>query len=401
MKKGNKELKRLFIILGLYSLADGIFYMFQELWMAENNLSVGTISIIFSLCSILSVSVIFLSSNLITKDKLKKFSCSLFCGKGITLLLLFLLNGTGYNIPIKFLIMLDYVIDVELWISLYPLITLIKKDDKIYAMKDIVYDACYYIGVFLTGILLGKTIGIFKINYNFYILIACILTFIPLFILRKTDLEKYSKKEEKTKYTNQLKALIKNIKTDKISKMYLLFVIFGEISYSCLTEMQVLLLADYFHFEASAISSFNIILGIASVIVGSLVISKLTFKNNYVNLFIKFGLRFILYLIAFLFDSKIVMLLSFLYIKLSTDAYLDITHAPYINRYDNESQLAFNNLKEMIEYLGTSIGVFLCGITLVYGLRYIFLVSSLFIALQLTFAFYALYLRNKEIDKKG
>lgn len=401
MKKINKELKKLFIILGLYSLADGIFYIFQELWMAENNLSVGTISIVFSLCSILSVSVIFLSSNIITQDKLKKFSCSLFCGKGITMLLLFLLNGTGYNVPIKFLIMLDYVIDVELWISLYPLITLIKKDDKIYAMKDIVYDACYYIGVFLTGLLLGKTIGIFKINYNFYILIACILTFIPLFILRKTNLEKYSKKEEKTKYTNQLKAIIKNIKTDKISKMYLLFVIFGEISYSCLTEMQVLLLADYFHFEASAISNYNIILGIASVIVGSIVISKLTFKNNYINIFIKYGFRFILYLIAFLFDSKIIMLLSFLYIKLSTDAYLDITHAPYINRYDNESQLAFNNLKEMIEYLGTSIGVFLCGITLVYGLRYIFLVSSLFIALQLIFAFYALYLRNKEIDKNG
>lgn len=65
----NKELKRLLVILGLYSIASGIFYIFQELWMEENNLSVQTISTIFSLCSILSVSVIFLCSNLIPKRK--------------------------------------------------------------------------------------------------------------------------------------------------------------------------------------------------------------------------------------------------------------------------------------------------------------------------------------------
>lgn len=400
MKIMNKELKRLLIVLGLYSLADGIFYVFQELWMTENNLSVNTISIVFSLCSILSVSVIFLSSNLITKEKLKKFSCSLFLAKGITMLLLFFLNGTGYNIPIKFLIMLDYVIDVELWITLYPLITLIKKDDKIYAIKDIIYDACYYIGVFLTGILFGKSIGKFQIHYNFYILIACVLTFITFIILYKTDLEKYTKKEKNPSGSNQLKSMIRRIKTDKISIFYLLFVFFGEISYSCITELQVLILADYLHFSTSTISNFNIILGIGGVIVGSLVISKLTLKNNYINIFLKFGIRCILYLIAFISNQTFFILIAFVFIKLSTDAYLDITHAPYVNRYSNEEQLGFNNLKEMVEYIGTGIGIFLCGIALSYGVRYIFLVGSLFIMAQLGFAFYALYLRNKEIDKK-
>ena len=31
---------------------------------------------------------------------------------------------------IKFLIMLDYVIDVEIWASIYPMITIITKSDK-------------------------------------------------------------------------------------------------------------------------------------------------------------------------------------------------------------------------------------------------------------------------------
>ena len=239
MKKMNKELKKLLIILGLYSLADGIFYIFQELWMAENNLSVGTISTVFSLCSLLSVSVIFLCSNLIPKEKLKKFSCYLFLIKTFVMFLLFILNGTGFNIPIKFLIMVDYVIDVELWISLYPLITIIKKDDKIYAIRDIIYDACYFIGVFLTGILLGKGIGFLKINYNFYILIACIITFIAFIILYKTDIDKYQKKEIKEKVSIGLKAITQKIKKDKVSNFYLLYVSFGSISYSCITDLQI------------------------------------------------------------------------------------------------------------------------------------------------------------------
>lgn len=390
----NKELKRLFVILGLYSLASGIFYIFQELWMAENGLSVQTISTVFSLCSLLSVSVIFLCSQFITKDKLKKFSCSLFLLKVIVMLLLFILNQTGLNGLIKFLIMLDYVIDVELWISLYPLITLIKKEDKIYAIRDLIYDAFYYIGIFLTGLFLGKSIGNFEIGYNFYILLASILTFITFIILYKTNLEPYAKKDRKKEIHKSWKSL--NIKKDKISQMYLGYVFFGEISFSCMTELQVLLLADYFEFSASTISNYSILLGIGSVIVGSLVIAKFTLKNNYINLSLKFGIRLFFYLLAFFLNQKILILLAFIFVELSSDAYIDITDAPYVNRYSDEDQLAFNNLKEMIEYVATSIGVFLCGWALLYGIRYIFLVSSVFILFQILLAFYALYLRKQE-----
>lgn len=395
--KMKKELKRLLIVLGLYSLSSGIFYIFQELWMEENHLSVQTISTVFSLCSILSVSVIFLSSNLIPKEKLKKFSCSLFLIKSVVMFILFLLNQTGFNILIKFLIMVDYVIDVELWITLYPLIALVKKSDKLYALRDLIYDACYYIGVFLTGLLLGKSIGILEINYNFYILIACIITFSTFLILYKTDLEKYFKKEEnKLNTTNMLKSIINKLKIDKVSRVYLLYAFFGEISYSCITELQVLILADYLHFSALAISNYSIILGIGSVLIGFIILSKFTFKNNYVNLLLKYGIRLCLYFLAFLFNNKLLFLVAFVFIKLSSDAYLDITDAPYINRYNNEEQLAFNNLKEMVEYVATSIGIFLCGIALLFGVRFIFLVGSLFIMAQIGFAFWALNLRNKE-----
>lgn len=73
----NKEVKRIFIVLGLYALSGGLFYNFQELWLASNNLSTKTIGTVYSICALLSVSTIFLCSNLIKQDKLKKFTCFL------------------------------------------------------------------------------------------------------------------------------------------------------------------------------------------------------------------------------------------------------------------------------------------------------------------------------------
>lgn len=170
---------------------------------------------------------------------------------------LFILNQTGLNILIKFLIMVDYVIDVELWISLYPLITLIKKSDKIYAIKDLIYDACYYTGVFLAGLLLGKSIGIFKINYNFYILIACLITFIAFIYLSKTNLDKYQKKEKDIN-NNMLKLVIDKVKKDKISINYLIYAFLGEASYNSIMGLMVLVLVDYLNFSAFAVSNLII-----------------------------------------------------------------------------------------------------------------------------------------------
>ena len=213
----------------------------------------------------------------------------------------------------------------------------------------------------------------------------------------KTDLNKYTKKEGKPNVTNQLKSIVNRIKKDKISKSYLFYAFFGEISYSCITELQILILVDYLHFSAIFISNFSIGLGIGAVLVGALVITKLTFKNNYINILLKYGTRLLLYILALIFNHKLLILLAFIFIKLSSDAYIDITDAPFVNRYNNDEQLAFNNLKEMVEYIGTGIGIFLCGIALSYGIRFIFLVGGLFITMQIGFAFRALYLKNKEI----
>lgn len=393
----NKDVKKIFLVLAFYALSGGIFYNFQELWMADNNLSTQTIGIVYSLCALLSVSTIFLCSNLISKDKLKKFALVLILLKFIILLALFFLNNTGLNIIIKFLIMVDYVIDVEIWASIYPMISIITKNDKVYALKDLIYSYAYYGGIVFTSIFLGKTVISFNINFNTYCLIGSILMLFAFVILYYTDLNKYYKGNDKEENSNNsLKKVINIIKNDNITQNYLVYHLTGSISYACLNGMLITLLTANLGFSASSASNFKMILGIVAVFIGTLILEKLTSKNDYINFSIKFVGRLILYLLAFICNNKIIFLSAIIFMRLLAESYSHISEAPYVNRFSSDNQLAFCNLREMIGYFSKAIGNLLCGIAIAMGTRYNFLFAFIFIVFQVVFGFNALRLRKNE-----
>lgn len=392
----NKEVKKIFLVLAFYALSGGIFYNFQELWMADNNLSTQTIGIVYSLCALLSVSTIFLCSNLITKDKLKKFSSVLLLLKVLILFALFLLYNSGLNVIIKFLIMLDYVIDVEIYACIYPMITFVTKSDKIYALRGLTYSYAYYGGILLTSFLLGKTILWLDINFNTYCLIGSLLMLIAFLILKNTNLEKYSKNIETKKDPDALYKVIDKIKGDKISRKYLGFSFCGAISYACVNGLMITLLTTKLGFSASGASNFKMILGIAAVLIATLILEKLTSKNDYINLSIKFIGRVIVYLLAFIFNNKLTFLIAIIYMLGLAESYSHISDAPYVNRFSSDDQLAFCNLKEMVSYFAKSIGNLLCGIALTIGTRFNFLFALIFVIVQIVFGFQALKMRLKE-----
>jgi len=394
----NKEVKKIFVVLALYALSGGIFYNFQELWMAENNLSTQTIGIVYSLCALLSVSTIFLCSNLISKEKLKKFSCVLLLLKFIILLALFFLNNTGLNVIIKFLIMLDYVIDVEIWACIYPMITLITKNDKIYALKDLIYSFAYYGGIIFTSFLLGTTILKLNINFNFYNLIGGMLMLIAYLVLRSTKLENYYSKKENSK-VNSLSTVLKIIKKDNVTQNYLMYHLTSAISYACINGMMITLLTANLNFSASAASYFKMILGIVAVFIGTLILEKLTLKNDYINFSIKFIGRLLFYILAFICNNKIVFLIAIVFMRLLSESYSHVSEAPYVNRFSNDNQLAFCNLREMIGYFSKAIGNLLCGIAITMGTRYNFLFAAIFLIPAILYLFNALRLRLKEKGK--
>lgn len=391
----NKDVKKIFIVLAFYALAGGIFYNFQELWLAENNLSTQTIGIVYSLCALLSVSTIFLCSNLITKQRLKKFACVLLLLKVIILLTLFFLYKSGLNVIIKFLIMLDFVIDAEVYACVYPLITFITKNNKIYAMRGLVYSYAYYIGILLTSFLLGKTVSFININFNTYCLLASILMLIAFIVLITIDLDKYKVKIENNN-TNLLYKVLKKVKEDKISKMFLAFRLTSTISYHCVYGLLITLLTNNLSFSASSASTFKLVLGIIAVLLGTLILEKLTFKNDYINFSIKYVGRLVIFVIAIIFNHKLLYISGIIYMLLFAESYAHITDAPYVNRFSSENQLAFCNLQEMVGYFAEAIGNLICGFTIVYSNRYSFIFAVIFAIFQIIFGFKALNLRLKE-----
>ena len=395
-----KETRKIFLVLAIFALAGGFFYNFQELWMAENNLSVKTISIVFSLCALITVSTIFLSSNLIKEKNVKNFCSILLFVKSLLIFSLFMLYSSGLNVLIKLLIMVDYAINTEIYACIYPMLAMIQKNDRTYAKKDLIYSAMYNTGVLLTGFLLGKSLGKLQINYNFYCLSAAILIFISFVILRRVNLtDYYSKNEDVNNSNDLLNRLIKNIRKDKISIVYLLFLFNGQISYTCVLSLTVTLLTTGLSFSPQTAANIMVFMGVFAVILGIILLVKFTFKNNYITLTIKYVIRAFLYIIAVFLNSKIVYLIALMYPKIISESYSHITDAPYVNRFDHAFQLAFCNLREMVTYLGKSIGTLLCGMALMMGLRFNFIFAAFFAVLQTIFSFWALYLRTKE-DKR-
>ncbi len=390
----NKEIFKLFLVLIFFSLSGGIYYNFQEIWLAENGLSVSSISIVYSLCALITVSSIFLCSNIIKQNKIKKFACIFLFIKSFTIFSLFLLNNSGYNVIIKFLIMVDYALDVEIYACIYPMISLISKSDKIYAARGLTYSFVYYLGVALSALLLGKMIGGFKINNNIYVLIGAILSLLSLLVLLFTDLDKYNKADKSER--NLLFKLLGKIKKDKISIMYLISSLVGQISYSCVLGMQISLLVNLYGVTSQIASMIYLVLGISASVFGFIVLWKLTFKNNYVNISIKLLGRAIVYFLALVFSKNIFYVIALIYPAFTAESHTHIIDAPYINRYEDKFQLAYCNLKDMTSYAGKALGVLICGIGITYGIKYIFGFALAFVTIQLILCYTCLYLRNKE-----
>ena len=391
----NKDIKKILLMLAFYSLSAGMLYNFQELWMGANELSVKTISIVYSICALITVSTIFICSNLLSPKRLRRFISILLYIKVLLILSLFLLDTSGLKFIIKLFIMIDYVIDVEILISVYPLISIIEKDDKIFAKKGLIYTLFYYIGAILSALLLGKIIGEIEITYNFYLLLSSICVLIAYIFLRSVNIYNYLKEEKKD--NDIMSKLINRLKSDKISINYLLYIFNGNISYYAINSLVLTLLISNLQISASTSSYMLLGLGILSSLLGLLILSKLTLKNNYINIAIKFIGRMITYLLVILFTNKVTILISIVYTRILSESYSHITDAPYINRFSNDLQLSFCNLREMVGYLSRGIGTFICGLAITINIKFAYFVALVFIIVQLYFAYKVLYLRNREV----
>lgn len=393
----NKDIKRILWVTALYSFAGGLFYNFIELWLLGNSFSTSEVSFIYSIGALVTAIGIMVFSYVIKQKNIQNFALGLLIIKAIIFYLMYQINGMGFKSIISILFIIDFVIDTEIYILLYPMISSIRKDDKLYATRGLTYEAFYYIAFFISGMLIGKKLLTYKFTYNTYAIIGTFILFIAVVILLDVDLDKYIKKSKKTinNSTNSLIKALKDIKKDKVSILYLLFVFFANISRFCILAFTMIIFTKYLNFESGFASNLRLVFNIASVLLASIALRKLTFKNNYINIFIKYGVRAILYLIALLYYNDITLLIAIGYTLISISSYTHVIDAPYINRYEKDEQIAFLNLKEVINYASRAIGYLVCGLCIAISLKMNLLVSLVFSLISITIACTANYYINK------
>ncbi len=162
----------------------------------------------------------------------------------------------------------------------------------------------------------------------------------------------------------------------------------------------MLMLTNVLNFSAENATNYLLLVGLIADLIGIIALKYLTGKNDYITVGIKFGIRFLLYVVAFISNNLTICFIAMTWSILISTAYENIVSAPYINRVLNEYQMIFTNIHYIIGLIGTSIGLYFAGIMYNKGIPYILGLSALIMIFQISIAYYLIYLRKKLKEEK-
>ncbi len=388
-----KEENKILIMLAFFSISVGLWGNFRQLWMQDNNFTVTNISNILSIGTFISCIIIALIGKYVKLDKLKNMLVIVLIIKLVNMSWLYTLNNTMSMQLINLSIIIDIVTEYIIITSIYPLITTIVKTGTIYSKRRLTEYLFRDIGILFGGIFIGKSIAGLIINYNVCLLIANIFLILSFIILLNI-------KVKKSTDNKQEEISLRHIFKDKILNLYSTYVLIGTIAMSTALGLKMLTLTNYFKFSDNVATNYLLIVGLLADIFGIIALKYLTPKNDYLTMTIKFGIRFLAYVIAFISNNVLITLIAITWSIFISTSYENICDAVYINRLENKYQLSFSNICHIIRFLGEAIGVYLCGLMYEMGLRYMFGLSALFMIVQISLAYYLIYLRKKEKDLK-
>ena len=388
MKKIKNE-NQILIMLAFFSISVGLWGNFRQLWLQDNNFAVTNISNILSIGTLISVVIIGLIGKYVKLDKLKNTLVIVLLVKFINMFLLYFLNNTSSVGQIKLSIIIDIITEYIIITSIYPLITTIVKTGTIYSKRRLTEYLFRDVGILFGGVFIGKSIAGLIINYNVCLFIANIFLMFALFILLNIKVNKLADNDEHEEVSS------KYIFKDKLLILYLFYTLIGTIAMSTALGLKMLTLTNYFNFSDSVATNYLLVIGLLADIFGIIALKYLTPKNDYLTVTIKFGIRFLGYVIAFVSNNVAITLIAITWSIFISTAYENICDAVYINRLENKYQLSFSNVCHITRFLGEAIGVFLCGLMYEKGLRYMFGLSALFMVFQISLAYYMIYLRKK------
>lgn len=391
MKKIKSE-NQILIMLAFFSISVGLWGNFRQLWLEDNNFSATNISNIISLGTFISVLGIIFVGKYIKLDKLKYFISFTLLIKFFNMLILLGLNKSLNNILINVSIIIDVLTEYVIIASIYPLITTIIKNNTIYSKRKLTEYLFRDVGVLVGGLLIGKNvIGIF-VNYNVCLFLSIIFLGIAIITNVNLTVGKSIEVQNKTE-TSILKYILKS----KMQVIYMLYTTIGSTAMSTGLGLKMLTFTNYLGFSDSSATNYLLIIGLIADGIGILALKYLTPKNDYITITIKFGIRFMAYLIAFISNNTFITLIAITWSILISTAYENVCDGYYINAVENEYQLRYTNFRYIVRFVGEAVGVFLCGVMYEKGLKYMFGLSAIFIVFQISLAYYLIYMRKSKV----
>lgn len=385
-----KSENQILVMLAFFSISIGLWGNFRQLWLQDNGFSILEISNILSFGTFISVLGIMFVGKFVSLDKLKKLITFSIIIKFLNLILLYFYNKTGLNNYISIFSIIDIITEYIVITSIYPLIVTVIKNNTVYSKRKLTEYLFGDIGILIGVILIGKNILGLQFNYNICLMISNIFLLVSIMVLLNIKPIKIDK--EINKETSTFKQILKN----KIIVTYLIYGFFAGLAIATGLGLKILILKNYFNFTDSGATGYILIIELIGDIFGILALKYFTPKNDYITMTIKFGIRFIGYVIAFLTNNILLTFIAITWSLFIGPAYENICDGPYINSVDNVHQLKFTNLRYIMKYLGESVGIFFCGLMFEKGIRYIFGLSAFFMIFQLSLCYILIYMRNDE-----
>lgn len=387
----SKNENKILLMLAFFSISIGLWNNFRQLWLEDNSFSVSNISNIISFGTLISVIAIAFIGKYVKLNKLKNTLLIVLLLKFVNMLFLYFFNKSNLLSFINILIIIDIATEYITITSIYPLITILKKNGTLYSKRRLTECLFRDVGILFGGIFIGKTISGFLIDYNVCLIISNIFLLISIFIMSTMKLD------NNNEATKDKSSCLKFVLKSKIMYLYLIYTLLGTIAMSTALGLKMLTLTNYFKFSDNMATLYLLVIGLLADMFGIIALKYLTPKNDYLTITIKFGIRFIWYILAFISNNLTITIIAISWSIFISTAYENICDAVYINRLDNKYQLSFSNICHIIRFLGESIGVLLCGMMYEIGLRYMFGLSALFMIFQIGLAYYLISLRKKEV----
>lgn len=388
--KENKSFCLLFF-LALFGFSIGLFDNYRELWMSTNGLSTTTISHVISISYIVTVFVLFYFTVRVSNNKLKWGICIALALNMIISTGLIYLNGTENAFFIKFLMFFNIAFSQLILASVYPLLMNINKDDVLYTKKSFIESLFSKLGFLLVAILLGKTIFHTFIDYNICLLLSIIFNFLAFLVLISVPLE--NNKDEKF----NMKKAMDYFNHNKVLYFFLFVNFLGDMIWGAILGMPMLLLTNSLGFSSTFASYFILGLGICSSFLSMIVVKYLRLKNDHGNFFIKYGVRLFLYLLIFITNSKLILLITLMYLFLTDCLYGFIFSSYFINNIEEKYSLFLTTLRYCSSLLGKALGTFFCGLVFYLDFRF-FIIPTLIISI-IHYIFSTILIEKRECIK--